>query len=72
MQIDLTKISGAKKNVWWYETKNGHLEYVGVYDNGVTTFQHDSGYSSGNDHVLIAVDASKNYIDRTWETIPDK
>lgn len=72
MQIDLTKISGAKKNVWWYDTRNGHLEYVGVYDNGVTTFQHDSGYSSGNDHVLIAVDASKNYIDRTWETIPDR
>ena len=72
MQIDLTKISGAKKKVWWYDTKNGRLEYAGVYDDGIATFQHDSGYSSGNDRVLIAIDASRNYVDRTWDTIPDK
>lgn len=72
MQIDLTKISGVKKKVWWYDTKNGRLEYAGVYDDGIATFQHDSGYSSGNDRVLIAIDASRNYVDRTWDTIPDK
>lgn len=72
MQIDLTKISGAKKKVWWYDTKNGRLEYSGVYDDRIATFQHDSGYSSGNDRVLIAIDASRNYVDRTWDTIPDK
>ena len=38
MQIDLTKISGAKKNVWWYNTKNGKLTYIGEYDNKITTF----------------------------------
>lgn len=70
MQIDLTKISGAKKKVWWFSAKNGTLEYVGEFDSKVTTFQHDSGYMSGNDQVLIAVDASKAYVKEEWSSFP--
>ncbi|MDR0989659.1 MAG: glycoside hydrolase family 140 protein [Prevotellaceae bacterium] len=66
MQIDLRKISGAKKKVWWYAAKTGKLEYLGEFDNKIETFQHDSGYLSGNDQVLIAVDASKAYVDKEW------
>lgn len=62
MQIDLGKISGAKKNVWWYSAKNGILSYIGEFDSKIVTFQHDSGYISGNDQVLIAVDSAKTYI----------
>jgi hypothetical protein len=62
MEIDLRKISGEKKNVWWFSAKDGKLSYVGKFDNKVTVFQHDSGYISGNDQVLIAVDAEKDYI----------
>ncbi len=69
-QIDLSKISGTKKNVWWYNPKNGKLNYIGEFDNQTTTFQHDSGYNSGNDHILIAVDASKNYIGKEWMELP--
>ena len=65
MQIDLTKISGDKKNVWWYNPKDGALQYVGEFDNATTTFQHESGYMSGNDRVLIAIDAAKGYIETT-------
>ena len=32
MQIDLSKISGAKKNAWWYSAKDGKLEYIGEFD----------------------------------------
>lgn len=71
MEIDLGKISGAKKNVWWYSAKDGKLEYIGEFDNKVTTFQHDSGYISGNDQVLIAVDAAKDYIGKDWTALPD-
>jgi hypothetical protein len=63
MQVDLTRISGAKKKVWWYAAKDGKLEYLGEFDSKITSFQHDSGYMSGNDQVLIAVDASKNYVE---------
>ena len=70
MDIDLTKVSGAKKNAWWYSPKTGALDYIGEFDNKTTTFQHDSGYMSGNDQVLILTDASKNYINKDWKTIP--
>ena len=70
MEIDLTKVSGAKKNAWWYSPKTGALDYIGEFDNKTTTFQHDSGYMSGNDQVLILTDASKDYINKDWKTIP--
>ena len=63
MQIDLTKISGDKKNVWWYSPKDGALQYVGEFENAITTFRYDGVELSGNDQVLIAIDASKAYID---------
>lgn len=72
MQIDLSKISGAKKKVWWYGAKDGVLKYVGTYDDKTETFQYDSGYASGNDQVLIVMDASKKYINEKWNTIPEK
>lgn len=71
MQINLDKISGEKKNAWGYSPRDGKLSYIGEFDSGVTTFQHDSGYNSGNDHILIAVDASRNYIEKEWSELPD-
>lgn len=38
----------------------GKLEYLGEFDSKITSFQHDSGYMSGNDQVLIAIDTSKS------------
>lgn len=61
MEIDLTKISGEKKNAWWYDPGNGTLEYIGEYDSKITPFNYDGPHGAGCDHVLIAVDSSKNY-----------
>lgn len=71
MLIDLSKICGAKKNAWWYSAKDGKLEYIGEFGNGTQAFQHDSGYMSGNDQVLIIVDAAKNYVGKDWKELPD-
>mgnify|MGYP000873169467 CR=1 FL=1 len=71
MKVDFSKISGAKKNAWWYTTKDGKLEYIGEFENGIHNFQHDSGYSSGNDHILIVVDSSKGYVNKEWDELPD-
>lgn len=71
MKIDLTRISGAKKAVWWYSPVNGSLEYAGEFDNKVTSFAHDSGYRSGNDKVLIVMDSSKSYVKPEWTSLPD-
>ncbi len=62
MSIDLTKISGKKKNVWWMNPSTGTLTYVGEMDSQVTDFVEDAPYMLGSDRVLIAVDSSKDYI----------
>lgn len=72
MSIDLTKISGAKKNVWWMNPADGSLTYLGEYDNAVSDFAYDAAYLRGADRVLIAVDASKDYLSTTATTIPEK
>ena len=51
-----------RKMVNWNTSEN---------DNGVHKFQHDSGYCSGNDHILIVVDSSKNYVGKDWTELPD-
>lgn len=72
MSIDLNKISGAKKNVWWMNPSDGALTYLGEYDSNVTEFTYDAAYMNGSDRVLIAVDSSKNYISKTDKQIPEK
>ena len=72
MEIDLTKISGKKKNAWWYDPKDGNLEYIGEFDSKVTPFQYDGGHGAGNDRVLIAVDSAKDYIGKDWKNLPSK
>jgi hypothetical protein len=63
MQIDLSKISGTKKNCWWFNPKNGELQFIGEFDGSkITNFALDAAYDSGNDRVLIAVDSAKDYV----------
>ena len=63
MQIDLSKISGAKKKVWWFNPKNGNYEFIGEFEGqNIHKFQADVAYMAGNDRVLVAVDAAKEYI----------
>ncbi|NDV79714.1 glycoside hydrolase family 140 protein [Dysgonomonas sp. 511] len=61
-EIDMTKISGAKKKAWWYSPVNGSVEYIGEFNNGKQAFIHDSEYRAGNDKVLIITDAKTSYV----------
>ena len=72
MTIDLTKISGKKKNVWWMNPSNGQLTYIGEYDNKVTEFSYDAAYLRGSDRVLIAIDAAQTYISTTATQLEEK
>jgi hypothetical protein len=71
MKLDLTKISGQKKNVWWYNVSNGELLYLGEYDSEVITFRPRKSISAGfiDDGVLIAVDSNKGYIGKNQTEI---
>lgn len=66
MKIDLRKISGKKKNVWWMDASNGKLNFLGEFNSKVCDFEAPQK-SDGKVHdgVLIAVDASKNYLSTT-------
>lgn len=70
MSVDLTKISGAKKKVWWYSPKDGKLSFIGEFDSKITPFIYDGSYNRDNDQVLIAVDSNKNYISTKWFELP--
>ncbi len=70
ISVDLTKISGAKKKVWWYSPKDGKLSFIGEFDSKITPFTYDGSYNRDNDQVLIAIDSSKNYISTEWLELP--
>jgi hypothetical protein len=62
MKIDLRKISGQKKKVWWMNASTGDLTWLGEFANKVITFQPHKTGNGIEDGVLIAIDASKNYL----------
>ena len=62
MKLDLTKISGAKKHVWWMTAATGRLKYLGEYDSKVLTFRYHPQSARVEDGVLIAIDTAKDYL----------
>ena len=73
MKVDLTKVSGDKKNVWWMDAATGRLTFIGEFDSKVTIFNQQNPHPhTPNDGVLIAIDSSKNYLDREQTEISDQ
>ncbi len=65
MKIDLRKISGKKKFLWWFNPSDGAISFIGTADNKIITMSPQIEKSDKvNDRVLIAIDAEKNYISR--------
>ena len=62
MKIDFRKISGDKKKVWWMNAGTGELTWLGEYDNKVLTFRPHKIGAGIEDGVLIAIDATRNYL----------
>ena len=62
MKVDLRKIAGDKKKVWWMNAGTGRLTWLGEYDNKVLTFRPHKVGIGVEDGVLIAIDASKTYL----------
>ena len=61
MTIDLRKISGERKKVWWMDAATGRKTYLGEYDSKVVTFRPHKTISGIEDGVLIAIDAAKDF-----------
>lgn len=59
VKIDLSKISGTSKNIWWYDVRNGKaIASKSVKGNSTTSF---APPKQGKDWVLVVDDASKNF-----------
>ena len=71
MKVDLTKISGDKKNVWWMNASTGALRYLGEYDSKVLTFRMHKQGAGIEDGVLIAIDNTKDYLQKDQVQISD-
>lgn len=56
MTVDLTRISGARKRVWWMDPTDGHITFLGTFDSRVTTFRYHARATGVADGVLIAAD----------------
>ena len=66
LRLDLTKITGKKKNVWVMNPTDGTVVYVGEYDNKKDVeFTFDGAYLRQSDRVVIAVDTDKDYFSKT-------
>ena len=67
MTIDLTKISGVKKRVWWLNAATGQLTDLGEHASKVLTFRPHKTHPGIEDGVLIAIDARMNWsYDTIW------
>lgn len=71
MRLDLTKISGDKKNVWWMNAGTGKLRYLGEFDSKELTFRMHKETSGIEDGVLIAIDNTKDYLQKDQSRISD-
>lgn len=71
MTIDLRKISGNKKKLFWMEAKSGALTYLGEVSNKIQRFNPVAPQAGISDGVLIAFDASKDYLKTDMQQIPE-
>lgn len=68
MTLDLTRISGKEKSLWWIDPKDGSLQYIGNRENGVISLPSPAG--EGEDFVLIVTDSSSSYLSASTTTLP--
>lgn len=71
MSIDLSKISGKRKRVWWMSPTDGRLTYLGEYPDRIVTFRYHIAEGCAPDGILIAIDSSKDYLSDSQQFIGD-
>lgn len=69
--INLSRISGSKKNIWWMDCATGTLTFVETTDAATKSYLPTGGNRPGNDKVLIAIDAAKNYLPLNANSLPN-
>ena len=62
MIINLSKINGERKRLWWMDAATGHYTLLGESSDRIFTYQPKTNGNGNNDGILIAYDATKTYI----------
>lgn len=68
MELDFSRISGARKRVWSMNPVDGSLRYLG--ETSANHYKHTP--ESGKDMVLIAIDSKSDYLTPSMTQIPVK
>ena len=68
MSLDLTRISGQEKSLWWFDPSNGELHYIGTHPDEVITLS--SPAPPDTDFVLIVTDSSSSYLAPSMNFLP--
>ncbi len=69
MTINISKISGNKKQLWMMNPADGTMKYLGETAGKKHHFTFDSVGTKGQDRVIIIMDASKNYFTKEQQNI---
>lgn len=56
IRVDLTSISGKRKQAWWYSPQTGAIEFIGETKENLASYKHPGPQGPGNDYVLIVID----------------
>lgn len=68
MTLDLTRISGTEKSLWWFDPVNGELHYMGNRPDGIISLP--SPAPPERDLVLIVTDSSSSYLKPSMNSLP--
>lgn len=68
MTLDLTRISGKEKSLWWLDPSEGTLHYIGSRPDGVLSLS--SPAPADTDFVLIVTDSSSSYLSPDMTSLP--
>ena len=69
MTLDLSRISGNEKSLWWMNPTNGELHYIGTRPDGIVSLT--SPAPAGDDLVVIATDSSSSYLSPSMRFLPE-
>lgn len=68
MKLDLSRISGKEKTLFWFDPVKGDLYFIGTRPDGVISLL--SPAPEGDDFVLIAIDSSSDYLSPSMTRLP--
>ena len=71
MELDLRKITGEKKKLFWMDAATGGLQYLGTAANKIQKFRITPTRNGVEDGVLIAFDANEKYLTDDMTAIPE-